>query len=159
MPKKGFTLIELLVVISIIAILTALGAVSFTNSRRAARDTRRLGDVKNIVTALEQYYADNGSYPVSSPATCLFSGGGDWCCSQNTGGTSNWIPGLSSYISGGVQNQFGGLQGHCFNSNREAFSGGYVLHYTLERRNSNASGSQIDGGETNARYQIRGTGN
>ena len=152
--KWGFTLIELLVVISIIGILTALGAVSFTNARRASRDTRRLGDIKTILTALEQYYADNGSYP----ATCN-SGNGPWCCSSNTGGNSAWIPGLSSYISsGGVPNQFGGLEPHCFNSGG-TFSPGYGLHYTLERGNSNAIGNQIAGSQVNVRYEIRGTGN
>ena len=63
---KGFTLVELLVVIAIIGVLAALGLSTFTNSRRAARDTRRLGDVKTIASSLEQYFNDNTSaYPTA----------------------------------------------------------------------------------------------
>jgi uncharacterized protein (TIGR02145 family)/prepilin-type N-terminal cleavage/methylation domain-containing protein len=60
---SAFTLIELLVVIAIIGILTALAVVSLQNSRRSARDTKRLSDVKQIQIALELYYHDNNNYP------------------------------------------------------------------------------------------------
>lgn len=147
--SNGFTLIELLVAISIIGILTALGISSFIGARRGARDARRLGDAKFIIGALEQYFQDNGTYIQTS----------GWACSPSNGGKSDWIPGLSAYISSSanqVPNQFGGLQGHCYTS----VSTGYYFHYTIERPTTNALGTQFDGpGINNAtypRYEIRG---
>lgn len=61
---KGFTLIELLVVISIIGILAALAAFSFTGSQRQARDTTRKSDLRQYVTSLEAFAnKNNGLYP------------------------------------------------------------------------------------------------
>lgn len=62
--KSGFTLIELLIVIAIIGILSALAVVALGKSRITARDVKRLADIKQIATALELYYSDNGNYPV-----------------------------------------------------------------------------------------------
>ena len=61
--NKGFTLIELLVVIAIIGLLATLAVVSLTSAQEKARDTKRIADVKQIQTALELYYSDNGAYP------------------------------------------------------------------------------------------------
>lgn len=55
--KKGFTLLELLVVMGIIAVLIALGAVSYASAQKKARDAKRLGDLKAIQNAMEQYYS------------------------------------------------------------------------------------------------------
>ncbi|MFA5644268.1 MAG: LamG-like jellyroll fold domain-containing protein [Patescibacteria group bacterium] len=67
--KFAFTLVELLVVIAIIGILATLAIVSIQNTRSKARDTKRIADIKQIQTALELYFNDNGSYPVSTSVT------------------------------------------------------------------------------------------
>lgn len=61
--NKGFTLIELLVVIAIIGLLSSIVLVSLQGARAKARDARRLHDMRQIVTALELYYAEHGKYP------------------------------------------------------------------------------------------------
>ena len=63
--KKAFTLIELLVVIAIIAIIATIAVVASQNSRRGARDVKRLADVRQLRVALELYHNNNGSYPGS----------------------------------------------------------------------------------------------
>lgn len=65
MNNKGFTLLELLIVIAIIGILTAVTVTSVTVSRGKARDTRRVGDMKEIQIGLALYYDVNKAYPQS----------------------------------------------------------------------------------------------
>lgn len=62
--KKGFTLIELLVVISIIGILSTIAMTSLNGARKKARDARRKSDMEQIYLAIEQYYAEHGTYIV-----------------------------------------------------------------------------------------------
>lgn len=61
--SKGFTLIELLVVIAIIGILVSAGLASYSTAREQARDARRVEDMHNIQTSLEQYFAEKSAYP------------------------------------------------------------------------------------------------
>jgi prepilin-type N-terminal cleavage/methylation domain-containing protein len=62
--NKGFTLLELLVVIAIIGLLSTFAIVSLNSGREKARDTKRLSDMKNLQTAMEFYYDDEGDYNV-----------------------------------------------------------------------------------------------
>lgn len=66
--RQGFTLIELLVVIGILGILviTMLAAINPIAQLQKANDARRKTDLESIQRALELYYQDTGSYPVSS---------------------------------------------------------------------------------------------
>lgn len=70
--KSGFTLIELLVVIAIIGILASVVLASLSQARNKAKDAKRISDMKQIQTALELYYNDNGRYPPP------VSGNGSW---------------------------------------------------------------------------------
>ena len=76
--KKGFTLIELLVVVAIIGLLATLSTVALNTARAKARDAKRVGDVKQMQTALELYYGDQGGYPPTASVvvdTALATGG------------------------------------------------------------------------------------
>lgn len=82
---KGFTLIELLIVITIIAILAAIGLVSYTTFLKTARDNRRQSDLKLIQSALEQYHGDQKYYPYTD-SVILGSP-----LNNTTGGTSTTV--------------------------------------------------------------------
>ncbi|MFA7050321.1 MAG: prepilin-type N-terminal cleavage/methylation domain-containing protein, partial [Patescibacteria group bacterium] len=61
--RKAFTLIELLVVIAIIGILATLAVVALQQARQNARDSKRMADMKQVQTALELFFNENGRYP------------------------------------------------------------------------------------------------
>ncbi|MFW5703309.1 MAG: prepilin-type N-terminal cleavage/methylation domain-containing protein [Patescibacteria group bacterium] len=63
MSERGFTLIEIIIAVSIIALLILLPFLAFGQIQKQGRDAQRKGDVASIRNALEQYYADNGTYP------------------------------------------------------------------------------------------------
>ncbi|MFA7676208.1 MAG: prepilin-type N-terminal cleavage/methylation domain-containing protein [Candidatus Shapirobacteria bacterium] len=68
--KKGFTLIELIVSVTIIAVLTVVGVVSYTGTSKKARDGRRVADLEKVRIALELYRQDLGStYPADGTLT------------------------------------------------------------------------------------------
>jgi len=63
--QVGFTLIELLVSIGIISILAAIAISQYQSYRVRAYDTAAKSDLKNAMTALENYYLDNAIYPAN----------------------------------------------------------------------------------------------
>jgi len=67
--ESGFTLIELLVVIGIIAILSTIGTVTFSNARAKARDSKRVADINQAKSAIEIEAAGSstGKYPITEP--------------------------------------------------------------------------------------------
>jgi len=79
MNKKGFTLIELLVVIAIIGLLSTLAVVALGSARAKARDSKRLSDLKQVQTALELYYTDQGQYPAATTTVTLGTSGSTDC--------------------------------------------------------------------------------
>src|SRR3972149_8054048 len=62
---RRFTLIELMVTISIIAILAIVVLASFTQIRKSSRDAQRKSDLQSVAEALQRFYNDNASFPLS----------------------------------------------------------------------------------------------
>ncbi len=59
-------MLELLVVIAIIGILAGTITIAVTNARVKARDAKRAGDMRQMITSLEQYRIAHSSYPTGS---------------------------------------------------------------------------------------------
>jgi prepilin-type N-terminal cleavage/methylation domain-containing protein len=91
--QKGFTLVELMVTITILAIVSAIGFVSFIQTQILGRDARRKSDIKALQVASELYYQKLKVYPNTGCASVPETG-----CSSLTNPT-DWIPGLAPYIN------------------------------------------------------------
>jgi prepilin-type N-terminal cleavage/methylation domain-containing protein len=63
MRQKGFTLIELLIVIVIIGILASIVLLGVGRVQPAARDARRVAELRQVQHALEVYYRKCSYYP------------------------------------------------------------------------------------------------
>ena len=81
----GFTIIEILVVVTIIGVVSSLVAVAVVGTGQAkARDGTRKAGLRQIASALQEYYVDhNFTYPV-----------GDYTSEA----PDEWIPGLNPYF-------------------------------------------------------------
>jgi len=66
--QKGFTLVEMIIVTVIIGILAGMviTVINIPRTQARARDSRRVGDLKRIQSALELYFSDRRGYPISS---------------------------------------------------------------------------------------------
>lgn len=81
--RDGFTLVEALVVVLIIGIVGTLAGVAVNAARSKQRDATRLSNVRQIQSALEDYFNESNAYPAgtglplgdSTQSVCLGSGG------------------------------------------------------------------------------------
>ena len=63
MRARAFTLIELLLVLLIVALLASLVTPVVTGGVQRARESTLKEDLYALRKAIDDYYADNGSYP------------------------------------------------------------------------------------------------
>jgi prepilin-type N-terminal cleavage/methylation domain-containing protein len=63
MSRKGFTLIELLIVVVIIGILAAIAVPKLQDIRGKSQVAAMKTDLRNMVSAMENFFDDNGYYP------------------------------------------------------------------------------------------------
>jgi general secretion pathway protein G len=61
--QRGFTLIELIVVTTIVGILASIAVVNVKHAQRKAREAALMDNLKNMRTAIDNFYADKQRYP------------------------------------------------------------------------------------------------
>lgn len=61
--RQGFTLVELMIVMTIVAILTAIAIPNYQWALIRAKEAVLQENLYGIRSAIDQYYADQGSYP------------------------------------------------------------------------------------------------
>lgn len=76
--RSGFTLIEVMVVIAVLAIIASMAVMGYNAQIKAAHDSKSSVNMLSLVDALDNYYSESGSYPV----TCGHSSHAVLGCSQ-----------------------------------------------------------------------------
>ena len=69
--QNGFTLIELLIAVVIIGILAAIAIPKFSATKERAYMAAMKSDLRNLVTAEEEYFYDNTTYTCDKSAAAL----------------------------------------------------------------------------------------
>jgi len=130
----GFTLIEMLIVIAVIAILAGVVLTGVSGFQASARDTRRIGDLRNLQNYLELFFNKCGNYPVSGDGTCGTVG------SEGSLTATELQTALLSVTSQVPKDP--GTNGYEYGYSADGLS--YVLKATLEKENK-ALQDDIDG--------------
>ncbi len=77
MKKKGFTLIELMIVVAIIGILAAVAIPNMVYTKKKAKLSACISNLKAIGNALDMYASDNNDHFVDDSGTTSPAADGD----------------------------------------------------------------------------------
>ena len=103
--QKGFTLIELMIVIAIIGILAAIAIPAYQNYTIRAQVPEGLSLAAGWKTAVSEFYAQNGAFPVGSNAN------GDATHIAVAGAsTGKYVGGITVVAGGEIVIAYGGPQ-------------------------------------------------
>lgn len=137
--KKGFTLLEILVVVSIIALVGVFAAVAVNAARSKQRDATRIANIRQIQSALEDYFNETNRYPTgeflplgdAGQSACLSVSGLRADCSAESAVFLRYVPptyadGLDGLVACGDPAR----DAFCYTQRQEGDD--YVIHFELE---------------------------
>jgi len=131
--KNGFTLLELMIVIVILGVLATLITGTFITSLKKGRDAKRKADLEQVQRALEFYYEDNLTYPLTLDLTS----GGKLCHPDPDGcATKTYIQRLPKETKGNCKYVY---------IHETADGEGYGIYSILENTQDEGSGVKQGG--------------
>ena len=143
--QKGFTLIEILIVVAIIAILASIVLVGLGPTQAAARDSKRLSDLREVQNGLELYFNKCGYYPggvvSGSCAGTTYSAEDFWgVAGTSATGMTAALTGSNIGVNTVPDDPLGGSHTYYYGTN-----GGtnYVIAATLENGNNNVFNTYV----------------
>ena len=137
--ENGFTLIEILIVVLVIGLVGTFAAIAVNSARSKTRDATRLSAVRMTQSALEDYFNETNSYPVSSgvplgdstQSVCLGTGGFHASCS---GDESVFLRVVTATLDTGLKGASAcgtpSRNAYCYASSSDGL--GYVIQFELE---------------------------
>lgn len=109
--QRGFTLIEVAVVIAVVAILVAIVVISFNTVQVQSRDQKRESDMRSLITLLEAYYDERGTYPTDGYLQTASQTGqvfyGQITTSDDVISSSTTVAQLRTMLGQGLSDSFG----------------------------------------------------
>ncbi len=105
--QTGFTLVEIMMVVAIVTLIFAVTLVGLTQMRAKSRNTKRVSDIRQFITAIDLFNTHCGSYPVSTSSIVLNESrslytGPTGCGNRDGSSSSNGGFGLVANASGTV---------------------------------------------------------
>lgn len=88
--RRGFTLIELLVVTTIIGVLAGIAIPKYSSMKERAHLSTMKSDLRNLVTAQENYFIDALTYGDESDLTGQFNASSGVTIDVTAAGVGGW---------------------------------------------------------------------
>ena len=135
----GFSLVELLIVVAIVALIGVFAAVAVNSARSKQRDATRIANVRQLQSALEDYFNENNTYPEgqllplgdAAQSACLSISGFRSDCSSENAVFLNYVSGTyPDGLTGAVTCGDPARKAFCYTQQEEGDS--YVIHFELE---------------------------
>ncbi len=136
--RKGFTVVEILVALAIIGLIGTFAAIAVSSARSKERDATRLSHVRQVQSALEDFFVDNNAYPAGtglalgfSAAGCLNTDGFTPSCEASA--TNVILRAVPATVASGLKGQSAcGGAGNAYCYNQISSGQTYSIQFELE---------------------------
>lgn len=137
--QKGFTLVEILIVVLIVGIVGTLAAIAVNTARSKTRDATRISSVRQMQSALEDFFNETNSYPQgagtplgdSTQSVCLGTGGfQDNCSGDDSVFLRVVMATLDKGLKGASTCGTPARNAYCYAASTDG--AGYVIQFELE---------------------------